>query len=49
MGKEAWSGLLSYWDSQKFKEKSSQNKLIGLQVGVERCTRLGVNHTWTLH
>ena len=27
MGKEAWSGLLSYWDSQKFKEKSSQNKI----------------------
>jgi len=27
MGEEAWSGLLSYWDTQKFKGKSSQNKI----------------------
>jgi len=27
MGEEAWGGLLSYWDTQKFKAKSSQNKI----------------------
>jgi len=27
MGEEAWGGLLSYWDTQKFKEKSSHNKI----------------------
>ena len=27
MGEEEWGGLLSYWDTQKFKEKSSQNKI----------------------
>jgi len=32
MDKEAWCELLSYWDTQKFKEKSSQNKSIGLRL-----------------
>jgi len=27
MSEEAWGGLLSYWDSQKFKEKSYQNQI----------------------
>jgi len=27
MGEEAWFGLLRYWDTQKFKEQSSQNKI----------------------
>jgi len=27
MGEEAWAGMLSYWDTQKFKEQSSQNKI----------------------
>jgi len=27
MGEDAWDGLLTYWDSDKFKEISSQNKL----------------------
>jgi len=46
IGEEAWGGLLSYWDTQKFKEKSSQNKLISLRLGVEHCTCLRINHTW---
>jgi len=27
MTEEAWGGVLSYWDTQKFKEKLSQNKI----------------------
>jgi len=27
MGEEAWTGLLRYWDTQKFKEQLSQNKI----------------------
>jgi len=27
MGEEAWARLLRYWDTQKFKEQSSQNKI----------------------
>jgi len=27
IGEEAWGELLNYWDSQKFKDKSSQNKI----------------------
>jgi len=27
MGEEAWVELLRYWDIQKFKEQSSQNKI----------------------
>jgi len=26
ISEEAWVGLLRYWDTQKFKEQSSQNK-----------------------
>jgi len=27
IGENTWTGLLNYWDSKKFKEKSIQNKL----------------------
>ena len=27
IGEQTWGELLNYWDSQKFKEKSSQNKI----------------------
>jgi len=47
-GSMGWTfELLGYPESSK--KNHLKIKLIGLQVGVDRCTRLGVNHTWKLH
>ena len=44
IGEQTWVELLNYWDSQQFKNKSTQNKANRSQLVVEHCTLQVENH-----